>query len=186
MEPITVGNYSVPKKWFWWKTQWGEKKCRDACREIFKLFANRTWLKEMMKRLQKNAKFKEKKYVRSGEKYICIRRRSDIFYVPAKFRERFATLSNIFFKHGVFLEIAIPSMLRMLDKEAHFQRIPGVYLPGKAGSPRVDSKYLWTYYNTALGFIHPIKFNGGDKTLNLALFKKYIIPQSKLGLQCGV
>ena len=74
----------------------------------------------------------------------------------------------------------------MLDSRISFERIRGIYLPGRVGSPPVsNSKYLWIHYNTSLWFIHPMKLNNGsDKDLNKALFNKWILPYGKTFQLC--
>lgn len=177
-EPITVGAYGPPNKWYWWHSRWGIERCNEAFKEISASILEKSESSVRLKNALDILKL-------NGEgKYFCSRGRSDIFYLPRKFQEMFTQLSTVFRKHNVFHEIALPTIATMLALSSRFERIHGIYLPGMLG--RHDNKYLWTYYNTSLCFIHPIKFNysGRDTDLNKALFKNWLLPYSKSIVLC--
>jgi hypothetical protein len=50
---------------------------------------------------------------------------SDIFYLPQQFMKDFSLLADVFFKSGVFLEVAVPTILRCLQYPEDMQSIPG-------------------------------------------------------------
>lgn len=196
-------NYSLPVNWYWWNSNWGMKKCQNTYNEIWALlqdFSAGEWppriigyhgdransnvhhrssvwdVKESIENLKQNG----------NGKFYCFRGRSDVFYIPGKFSEAFKTLSYIFYKHGSFLEIALPTICRMLDREENFEHIPGVYLPGRAGEPPVrKAEHFWKVYNKTIAFIHPFKLNyKHDGTLNLALLRSWIIEYSDTLSKC--
>ena len=119
-------------------------------------------------------------------KFYCSRGRSDIFYIPKRFAEAFQLMSSIFEKHKVFLEIAVPTICRLLDLVENFENVPGVYLPGRKKDPPVrEGKYFWMAYNTSLGFLHPIKLNyKQDKEINHVLLERWIVQFSKSMTKC--
>ena len=103
-----------------------------------------------------------------------------MFYIPGKFAYLFKTLSYVFYKHGSFLEIAVPTICRMLDEEENFEYIPGVYLPGKSGEPPVrKARHFWEVYDKKHAFLHPLKLHyKGDGALNSILLRNWIIEYS--------
>ena len=179
--PITFHGYSPPEKWSWWNSTWGMRQCQKACDEIWALRDESQeigWdLEQSFKALAENG----------GGKYHCYRGRSDIFYVPRRFSRAFQTMSYIFYKHGVFIEIAVPTICRMLDVVENVELIPGVYLPGRAGQPPVkNARYFWEVYNKTLGFVHPLKLNYKqlDATFNTARLKTWIMEYSNNLTRC--
>ena len=187
--------FTPPEKWSWWYSKWGVKTCQKVYDEIW---ASRKYsVKKKMAKVKNNL-VKENVHFRgplldikstvniskgNGDwTFLCPRGRSDIFYVPRKFADEFKTLSRIFYKHRSFLEIAVPTMLRMIEKEENFEYIPGIYLPGVGDR---QSDFLWKVYNTTLAFIHPFKLNyEHDGALNKALLKHWIIEHSDSLSEC--
>jgi len=50
---------------------------------------------------------------------------SDIFYIPSRIAHDFADVSEIFANFGVFLEIAVPTVLQCIEQIENFQPLPG-------------------------------------------------------------
>ena len=198
-DPINFQNYSLHDKWYWWNSSWGMSTCQKAYDEIWVMRENNLyeWLPEVINEhadeqthpqnrlssmklaadlLQKNG---------NGTSY-CFHGRSDIFYIPQKFAETFRILSYVFYKHGTFLEIAVPTMCRMLDRVDNFEYIPGIYLPGRIGEPPVrKAQHFWELYNKTLAFVHPLKLNyTGDGALNSILLRSFIIEYSNTLSDC--
>lgn len=200
---ILLFNYTQPANWYWWNSTWGMKTCQksyDEIRGLGKSLKNE-WLPTMIDDNHNdalNANAPPWSPIWDVERSIellkqngngtlnCYRGRSDIFYIPGKFSEAFQTLSYIFYKHRSFLEIAVPTMCRMLDKVENFKFIPGIYLPGKAGEPLVrKAEHFWKSYDENSAFIHPLKLNYElDGILNLALLRNRMLKYSDSISKC--
>jgi len=50
---------------------------------------------------------------------------SDIFHIPSQIAHDFATVAKVFADLGVFLEIAVPTVLRCIEPPENFQSLPG-------------------------------------------------------------
>ena len=177
---IRFQNYSLPQRWYWWNSTWGMKSCQKAYNELQALHkANPDeWQPEI------NVTYHLKK--NGNGTFYCYRGRSDVYYIPGKFADTFRTLSYVFFKHGTFLEIAVPTICRMLDLAENFEYISGIYLPGKAGeAPVRKAMHFWEVYDKQLAFIHPLKLNyKDDGALNLVLLRKWITEYSDTLSKC--
>ena len=192
--PILI-EFMPAEKWSWWYSEWGVKTCQKAYHEIWasrKYSVNKKMAKVKNNSVNENVHFRgpllDIKWTVNISKgnvdwtFLCPRGRSDIFYVPRKFADEFKTLSHIFYKHRSFLEIAVPTMLRMIDKKKNFEYIPGIYLPGVGDR---QSEFLWERYNPTLAFIHPFKLNyEHDGALNKPLLKHWIIAYSDSLSEC--
>ena len=165
-KPITIGTFSRPDHWYWWKSRWGLLNCVKSLNEIKKT-GKYTNSPKMYENLVVN---------RIGNTTLCHRGRSDIYYLPRKHAKDFRTLAKIFRTYDVFIEIAIPTILRMLDSSSNFVRLAGIYLPGRVGTePVVNSKHLWDNYTPDHDFIHPVKLHyGKNSTSNILVLKHYI------------
>lgn len=185
---ITFLNYSIPANWYWWNSTWGMKTCQKAFNEIWALQESTEdeWLPRMNGNQGNGVDGKISiwevtesmdVFKQNGNgTFYCFRGRSDVFYIPGKFADGFQTLSYIFYKHSSFLEIAVPTMCRMLDGAENFEYIPGVYLPGRSGEPPVrKAEHFWRVYDKKIAFIHPFKLNyKHDGALNAALLQNWI------------
>lgn len=185
---ITFLNYSIPANWYWWNSTWGMKTCQKAFNEIWALQESTEdeWLPRMNGNQGNGVDGKISiwdvtesmdVFKQNGNgTFYCFRGRSDVFYIPGKFADGFQTLSYIFYKHSSFLEIAVPTMCRMLDGAENFEYIPGVYLPGRSGEPPVrKAEHFWEVYDKKIAFIHPFKLNyKHDGALNAALLQNWI------------
>lgn len=200
---ISFLNYSLPSNWYWWNSTWGMKTCQKAYNEIWALrdFSADEWLPRTISNHGDDASSKRhdprssvwdvKKSIdilkQNGNGiFYCYRGRSDVFYIPGKFADAFQTMSYIFYKHSSFLEIAVPTICRMLDRAENFEYIPGVYLPGKPGEPPVrKAELFWEVYDKTLGFIHPFKLNyKHDGALNSVLLRTWITEYSDSLSKC--
>ena len=191
---IRFQNYNVPSidnRWFWWNSPWGIKTCQKAYNEIRALHESNLdeWASEyvnprpMVPNMTKAIELLKK----NGDgKLYCFHGRSDVFYIPGRFADAFKTLSYVFYKHRSFLEIAVPTICRMLDVQENFEYIPGIYMPGNHGSPPVrKAQHFWEVYDKKLSFVHPFKLNyKGDGALNLILLRDWIIEYSDSLSKC--
>ena len=176
---IAFRGFGPPASWYWWNSTWGMKQCQKACDEVRALDQEGPVLgwnfEQSFANLAKNG----------NGKYYCYRGRSDVFYIPRRFSVAFQIMSYIFYKHGVFIEMAVPTLCRMLDIVDNFQFISGVYLPGRAGQvPVKDAKHFWEVYNKTLGFVHPFKLHYEDASFNEALLKTWVVEYSEALTNC--
>ncbi|XP_022794903.1 probable glycosyltransferase STELLO1 [Stylophora pistillata] len=186
--PILL-KYTQPENWSWWNSPYGKSTCQKAYDDIWNLYNSST-----TETLSNMSSLSVKGTVHSRSvlgnikgsidlskqnrnwTFLCPRGRSDIFYLPRKFADEFKTLSDIFYKYRTFLEIAVPTMCRIIDKEDNFEYIPGIYMPGVGDK---QSDFLWKTYNTTLAFIHPFKLRyEHDGAMNKALLKSWIMEYS--------
>ena len=185
-KPISVGEFHKPDLWYWWKSRWGLKNCRKALNETRKLLnVSETMLSQRGKRyirklfinLQNN----------SHNESNCFGGRSDVVYIPRTYSPGFMLLSRIFRRHDVFVEIAIPTILRMLERSKNFLNISGIYLPGRVGTePVTNSEHLWRNYDYEnLHFIHPVKLHyGKNSTTNYIVLRYFIQRKVDALVQC--
>ncbi|KAK3697218.1 hypothetical protein QZH41_001297 [Actinostola sp. cb2023] len=169
--PIQYVGFRPSGKWYWWKSRWGMAQCQKAYNEIWSLrMALNVWsAMNVTKSLETLAK-------NGNGRRACYRGRSDVFYIPRRFSEMFQLLAHTFYKHNVFLEIAVPTILRMLDLEDNFEYIPGIYLPGRANDSFVkDSKHFRKIYSKDDYFVHPMKLNYADADMNKAFLETSVL-----------
>ena len=156
--------------WHWWRSPYGRRQCELALAEIMENTANRT-AQEYTENLIENG---------NNTSMPCHRGRSDIFYVPRRFAGAFRALSAVMHKHQVFVEIAVPTIFRMLDRKANFEAINGIYIP----SP--NAKYFWKLYNKSLTFLHPFKLNADQRSahFNKEQLTSRVLAQSRNLTRC--
>eukprot|EP00794_Sanderia_malayensis_P015378 gene15378-16961_t len=165
-------NITYKTKWVWYNSSYGIEQCNKTLLEI-KDLKRRNWQPEpMLRNLIYNG---------NGRTY-CSKGWSDVFYIPGIYAEAFADMSEIFYKNQVFLEIAVTTMLRLLDKEENTIKLTGHYLPDMGKS---DGMAFWTHYRTDIKFMHPFKFhNKKTSKMNIALLKNWVIAYSRKFLDC--
>ncbi|XP_068736848.1 uncharacterized protein [Montipora capricornis] len=169
--------------WYWWISPYGLNNCRRAYEDVanMNLGAKKLNVKYHVSMLSKN----------SNGSLRCFSGRSDILYIPRKHTRVFSILSETFYERKVFLEIAIPTMIRFLERNENIGRLPGYYIPGdvRRNDPRVsDSRFFWFVYfpKKTLWFIHPFKLHGHemDSKFNLVMLKFILIEKVKLLTDC--
>ncbi len=112
----------------------------------------------------------------------CAKGWGDLFYVPGRFAQQYIALSDIAYKYRLFLEIAVNTIIRSLDRIEHFEFLNGTYLPDLYIGTASES--FWKIYNTKLTFIHPIKWNPkAERILSHALVRNWIITYKDLLLK---
>ena len=190
-----LSEYTQPEKWSWWNSIYGKSSCQKAYEEIWVLYnSSTTETLSTMSSLSVNGTGHSRGVLGNIKgsidlskqnrnwTFLCPRGRSDIFYLPRKFADEFKTLSHIFHKYRTFLEIAVPAICRIIDKEDNFEDIPGIYMPGVGDK---QSEFLWRIYNPTLAFIHPFKLGyEHDGALNKAMLKNWIMEFSNLLNTC--
>lgn len=168
---------NLTQSWYWWISPYGVNNTKYAISEvqsfgkIFKMY------KDMFYQYKENG----------NGSYFAYSGRSDVLYIPRKHSIKFQELSQIFYKHGVFLEIAVPTILQFLAPKNEISRLRGHYIPGdvRKDDPRViDSRYFWSIYlkNEKLWFIHPFKLHHKghkNRELNLALLEHILVRKTR-------
>lgn len=167
--------------WYWWNTGYGLSNCRRALEDVEKMSFEKDKLngEQLLNRLVKNG---------NGTR-LCFGGRADVLYVPQKHAAAFSTLSEAFYKQKVFLEITVPTIYRLLERNESIARLPGYYIPGGTGDPRVsDSRFFWYLYfpHTEYYFIHPFKLHreGLDSKFNLVMMKFILIHKIQALTNC--
>jgi len=181
MSPRTVTE-TARSGWIWWNSNYGLKNCRRACEDV----ANMTFEKKSLSGVQLlNTLLKN-----SNGTLRCFRGRSDVLYIPQKHATAFSVLSNMFYRQKVFLEIAVPTINRLVEQNENIGRLFGRYIqyggPDRRGT---DSRFFWHLYftNDTYLFIHPFKLHGKDELdnrLNLVMFKLFFIEKVKELTNC--
>ena len=169
--------------WYWWISPYGLNNCRRACEDVanMNLGAKKLNVKYHLSTLSKN----------SNGSLRCFSGRSDILYIPRKHAKAFSILSGTFYDRKVFLEIAIPTIIRFLERNENIGRLSGYYIPGdvRRSDPRVtDSRFFWFVYfpKNKLWFIHPFKLHGNemDSKFNLVMLKFILIEKVRALTNC--
>ena len=172
----------VSSKWHWWKSYYGLNNCRRACEVVTKMSFEEKKLNgaRLLNTLLKNG----------NGTLQCFAMRADVLYIPQKHATAFSILSETFYKQKVFLEIAVPTINRFLERKENIGRLPGRYIRHHKGGPRVtDSRLFWDLYftNDKYFFIHPFKLHGKelDNKFNLVMFKVFLIERVKALTNCN-
>ncbi|XP_078384362.1 uncharacterized protein LOC144666832 isoform X2 [Oculina patagonica] len=172
----------VSSEWPWWKTYYGLNNCRRACEDVAKmtLAENKPNGAHLLNTLLKN----------SDGTLQCFAIRSDVFYIPQTHATAFSILSKTFYKQKVFLEIAVPTINRFLERKEDIGRLPGRYIRYYKGGARAsDSRVFWHLFftNDEYLFIHPFKLHGRelDNKFNFVMFKFFLIERVKALTNCN-
>lgn len=82
---------------------------------------------------------------------------SDIFYIPSRLRDDFKPLAHLFLEHNVFVEIAIPSIVRCLENPEDIVALPGTTMWDLS---RDETWLYWTAPNiVGKTYLHPTKWS---------------------------
>jgi hypothetical protein len=87
---------------------------------------------------------------------------ADWFYLPKKYlTDKLFNLFDLFDKYGVFLELAIPSIINNIETDkSNYQKFTDEVLWGEDRNKFLDKQYVYNSFNKKHNlFIHPIKFN---------------------------
>ena len=168
---------NLTQPWYWWVSPYGINNTKGAIKEIHSFGKISKTYNDMFSQYRENG----------NGTYYAYSGRSDVLYIPRRYSIQFQELSQMFYKHGVFLEIAMPTILHFLAPNKEIFRLLGYYIPGdvRKNDPRViDSRYFWSYYfvNKHLWFIHPFKLHHKghkNRELNLALMEHILVRKTK-------
>ena len=102
------------------------------------------------------------------EQRVCLKSWSDAFYIPARHAESYLRLANMFEAEKMFLEIASPMILHLLDDSTQMLNMEGIY--------HVMRQFgFYGTYSFNSTFSHPFKLSDGT---NWNFFKNVIEPYS--------
>lgn len=167
----------ITDKWYWWVSSFGQPNCRQAYEHLTNISYGQTTLGY----LKDNG----------NGSLRCFSGRSDVLYLPKQHAQTFSILSFIFYNHRVFLEIAVPTMLRIIEKQSHIKQLPGYYIPGdvrKQDKRVTDSRFFWFIYFTKKDhwFIHPFKLHQAklDSNFNFIMLRYFLIEKTKSLTTC--
>ena len=172
----------MPTNWYWWISPYGFKNCKKAIEEIASLAGSYDVYDKRLKIFNENGR----------NRHFCHNGRSDIVFIPGHLAGAFYDVAMTFYKYNVFLEIAIPTIIRFIARDDEITTLHGLYLPGdvRKKDPRVtDSRYFWTTYlrRASLWFIHPFKlhhYEDHNRDLNIELMKRIMIRKTVELTQC--
>ena len=168
-----MGTSPIP---FWFR----RVACGERCTKSFNEMKNSSSFKntDMFKIFYKN----------TNNSNVCLATLSDFFYVPGRFAERFMMIGQKFYDNRLFLEIAIPMALYMLDYKENITFVNGLYLQRIYGWSdwTKNTTRAWQEYNYEIFFLHPYKFVGANQTKNTGEFKERVgrISNSILNDRC--
>lgn len=150
--------------WSWW-----ENSLQNCSQAINELFQHPGMFNKSLSTFLRN---------NNGSK-LCESKWADFFYVPGgQLAFQFQTMSAVFFKHKVFLEIAVPTIFYFLERKENIYLLNGIYLPSVFGhkdfSGTIGGHYLWRVYNHSIPFVHPVKFHNDKHNLNKEMFYLHV------------
>ena len=148
--------------WIWWYTPWGLKACEKAYRDL--IYFNDVYRRALIdNRDQKEGYWDVEASLNAllwngRGLYRCYRGRSNVFHVPSRYATVFEKMSAIFQKHQVFMDIAVPTMIRMLDLTERIEQLTGVDVGDFYGEEkaRMDDTLFWRHFVPNTSFIRPI------------------------------
>ena len=167
-------NKPIRKDWMWW----GGNK--PKCKRILNKLGNDSTANSYVQNYHRNTlrHFYNKTIGKnhqlpvqnmSAEQRICLKSWSDAFYIPARHAESYLRLANMFEAEKMFLEIAVPMVLNLLDDSTQMLNMNGIY--------HVTRQFgFYGTYSFGSTFSHPFKL--GDGT-NMQFFKNVIVPYSQ-------
>ncbi|XP_028418409.1 uncharacterized protein LOC114543756 [Dendronephthya gigantea] len=172
-----VSQRPVRNDWMWWRKENGLKNCEKVFQKLND--ARNESLNIDVPRLLRT-------HYRNGKnRTMCFRTWSDFAYVPGRLRREFEALSRIFFENKVFLEIAFPTILSMLNDWKCWENANGLYLPEIFGFQDFSNvKYVWPKFSRDVTFLHPVKFFGNKGYQNRRIFNSRVLPYVKHYTNC--
>lgn len=149
--------------WIWWYTPWGLKACEKAYKRII-------FLNSLNKKMSKNINDVDSKTTWEIEnslnallwngrgRYLCYRSDANIFYIPSKYANEFEKMSRIFADYRVFMDIAVSTIIAMLELKEKNVILSGEDLGMIFGEERVtwDTKLFLERLNSSFSFMRPL------------------------------
>lgn len=129
---LTKGPNSYPT-WEWLSSQWGYKPTVQAFNELPEVYKTKL----------------EQNWGPHHITFAC----SDIVYIPSDYKDQYIELAELFGKHQVFLEIAVPTIMSCISSKSDWLWLEGNSTYNKA----------CLEYNPEMPFNHPIKLSHSYK-----------------------
>eukprot|EP00794_Sanderia_malayensis_P003181 gene3181-3652_t len=161
----------APCCWHWWTSVAALENCKKAFDSLERTAPS--WNGEL------NMK---DYYANTGGKKLCLRSWSDFMYIPKRLANKYVRLAGEFYKEAVFLEVAVSTLITMLDRKENRANIDGIYLPDKFGDVDFsDGVSLASVYSTTKSLYHPVKLSSNGIGLNI--FKNIAMEYGRLYLK---
>ncbi|ESP05505.1 hypothetical protein LOTGIDRAFT_152359 [Lottia gigantea] len=135
-------------KWPNWNKNWGRSAFLSAWKELEDI-ANKS-----LEFSQRFTYFTNNLYNNSGFNDGLQTSAVDFFYIPSKYQNDFIFYFNLFFKHKVYLEIAVATIISGVIPKSDIILSRGKYLWSVK-----DRQNYEQFYNNELLYLHPVKFN---------------------------
>ena len=170
-EPYKLGEHKMsPVKTdsIWWK----RSECLERCSQVFLEMESDPTMLEL------NA---TKIYLENlGGRRVCSNALSDILYIPGRLAKSYEIIAQKFYDHRVFLEVATPMSILMVNKRDNIVDIKGLYLQTWFGwGPwKMDSYRAWHYFNYNTYFLHPYKLSNAKSSNEFE--ERIVIPSEKI------
>lgn len=157
--------------WVWWKSNMGVQACQKYYEQLKVLAASQP----------KQYKNYLNVYLQNGKgEPRCAKGWTDMFYVPGRFAQDYARLSDIAYENKLILEIAANNIIRTLDHVENFEYLNGTYLPDLKVRD-ISARNFWRHYSFSMTFIHPIKLNSKDgKEVSQKIIRNMVVHYKKL------
>jgi hypothetical protein len=141
---IVEAGSATPASWCWVKSQYGRAAYKRALAEM-----------QLDSRERLKASFGKEDAILCGP--------ADLFYLPAKLKKRFLSLFNIYSRHNVFTEMAVPTGLHAIAEQSQITVLNTIndtrfIMPFGSRSVRFDLKAK-IFYNKNLLLYHPLKLS---------------------------
>ena len=156
------------ESWIWWFTPWGLKACERAYRELISL--NALYKRDSLDKGGRMEPWDVENALNAllwngRGKYKCYRGYSQLFYIPAKYATAFEQMSAIFQKHQVYMEVAVPTVIRMLELRAESIPVAGVDITSLYGEERAlsDTSLFWRHYDPHMSYVRPAVLKPGSR-----------------------
>ena len=161
----------IRKKWTWWANN--TVRCKQTLHRLEELSTTGSY--PIVDRFLNNYYTNTQKKLSGGDRRFCIKGLSDAFYIPSRHAKSYANLANLCESNKLFLEIASPMILHMLEKSGELWNLDGMYHLNYSSSHNPIMGFYETYtFNTT--FSHPFKLSVG---VNEKFFRNMIIPYAR-------
>ncbi|ESO82316.1 hypothetical protein LOTGIDRAFT_170097 [Lottia gigantea] len=152
----------IQDKWSWWNRPMGKRAYHGMWEDMTKLLlTGNPWEREVFKNfrrmLQKNG----------HGKADLFRAVADVVYIPRRLKRPAITLTEIFARHQVMVELALPTILGGLDNFKNFYRLRGLNLWHQ-------SRSNFSRYKPGLHFMHPVKLSKVENKKKTFVCSRYL------------
>lgn len=162
--------------WIWWYTPWGLQACEGAYKDV--VYLNDEYKRAIIDKKDQEFSWDVENSLNAllwngRGANMCYRGFANLFYIPSEHVTAFERLSFIFQKHQVYMEIAVPTIIRMLELSEKTKKLSGIDLGSLFGEERAqnDDSLLLRYLRSNVTYIRPVvhrrKFSAESRTASL-------------------